>query len=380
MSEYIAKKPSNPFVMTGYWGTEYFCDREQELAIMTNHIMNNRNVVIAGWRRMGKTALIRRIFEDLQKTGNYSCIYADLMVTRTAAEAIRQLAQAVVRQFGEPKAGFGEQLMKVLQQFKATVGFNEQSGAPEISLGYDHQTPEKSAVSLEAIGQLLSSREETVLIALDEFQQVADFSDCNGEALFRNWMQSFPQIRFIFSGSRKSMMEAMFTAKSRPFYRSSQFIVLNPIQQQAYESFIMKHFENAGKSIGKEVTSAIYNWAGHQTYLVQWQCNLLYDRTESAALTDLTTVQQEMLEQEKPYFSGIHTLLTYYQWDVLAAIAKAQPVKNPLAQLFLRTYKLGSSSSVASALKKLTQSELVIKTDNGFELADVLLMHFLKAL
>src|SRR5690606_38197242 len=106
------------------------------------------------------------------------------------------------------------------------------SGIPEVSLGLkETNVPERS---LEAIGQFLSQRKNQVVVALDEFQQISNYEEKNAEAVFRSWMQQFPGIRFIYSGSHRRMMQAMFTEKKRPFYRSSQLMALDPIDEKEY--------------------------------------------------------------------------------------------------------------------------------------------------
>ena len=49
---------NNPFVMYGYKGAEYFCDREKETEKMMTSLHNERNITLVAPRRMGKTGLI----------------------------------------------------------------------------------------------------------------------------------------------------------------------------------------------------------------------------------------------------------------------------------------------------------------------------------
>ncbi len=51
--EYM-KELSNPFVISGYCGRRYFCDREAEAAKIIEALGNNRNVSLISPRRMGK--------------------------------------------------------------------------------------------------------------------------------------------------------------------------------------------------------------------------------------------------------------------------------------------------------------------------------------
>ena len=51
-------KPNNPFLIAGYYGPAYFCDRDRETDVMLAAINNGRNVTLISPRRMGKTGLI----------------------------------------------------------------------------------------------------------------------------------------------------------------------------------------------------------------------------------------------------------------------------------------------------------------------------------
>lgn len=59
----------NPFVIYGYKGAEYFCDRKKETKTICTALSNERNVVLISPRRIGKTGLIHHVFEQLKKRG-----------------------------------------------------------------------------------------------------------------------------------------------------------------------------------------------------------------------------------------------------------------------------------------------------------------------
>jgi AAA+ ATPase superfamily predicted ATPase len=54
------KKLDNPFLTNGYYGREYFCDRENELNILQKMLKNDTNYLLISRRKLGKTALIER--------------------------------------------------------------------------------------------------------------------------------------------------------------------------------------------------------------------------------------------------------------------------------------------------------------------------------
>ena len=45
----------NPFVISGYAGDRYFCDRERETEMLKEYVANGINVTLISPRRIGKT-------------------------------------------------------------------------------------------------------------------------------------------------------------------------------------------------------------------------------------------------------------------------------------------------------------------------------------
>ena len=68
------------------------------------------------------------------------------------------------------------------------------------------------------------------------------------------------------------------------------------------------------------------------------------------------------------------------QWKVLQAIAKEEPLVNPLSKEFINRYHMGATSSVSTALRMLQKNELVIEEDGTYFVHDVLLARWLQSL
>jgi hypothetical protein len=58
-------------------------------------------------------------------------------------------------------------------------------------------------------------------------------------------------------------------------------------------------------------------------------------------------------------------------------LAKEEPVANPLAQDLIAPYALGAASSVNTALKALLDKELIVRTEEGYRVHEVLLGRWL---
>ncbi len=372
------KPLKNPFILTGFYGKVYFCDREKELKSLHNHFDNERNIVLYSWRRLGKTALIKYFLSILEKQNKTETVYVDLLGTINMTTSLRQITEAVYHRFGKTSHGISNVFQQLLGKLGAELSFDSYSGIPVLNIGLRNtHAPEQS---LQSIGEFLQDRNKQVIVALDEFQQIVHYEDNNGEAYFRSWMQNFPGIRFIFSGSHRHMMLSMFAEKNRPFYRSAQLVQLGPIPLNKYRSFIRRHFQSHKKTINDEAIEVIYLWSRQQTYCIQLVCNKLFGTYDKAEIETTTDVFEEILEQESPLFINYRNLLTGTQWKVLQSIAKGEPLTNPLSKDFITKYDLGASSSVETAMKSLIKKELVIKEGNFYLVHDVLLARWLQSL
>jgi uncharacterized protein len=375
---FVMRKPNNPFIVSGYHSPAYFCDREVELAWLTEQFENERNVVLYSWRRMGKTALLKHFFYHLEKNRRAEGVFVDLLGTINLREANKRIASAIVQRFGETESGLGPRILKLIGAIGATVGLDPMSGTPQLTFGIANN--QSIPTSFEAIGSFLTERKKSIVICIDEFQQIINYEENNAEAVFRTWMQNFPMIRFVFSGSHRGMMTSMFSEEARPFYRSAQLKALDPLAQDEYASFIVGHFSKGEKKISRAQIDKIFAWTRIQTYYAQLICNKLFNKCDSVSEDILQEVYSEILQQEIPVFSTYQQLLTAFQWKLLVTLARYEVVTNPLSQEFLSRNNLGAASSVSAALRTLEKKEFVIYEANGYTLHDTLLMRWLQSI
>jgi hypothetical protein len=369
------KKPDNPFVLNTYHGKTYFCDREEDLMILQEHVKNGRNVVLYAWRRLGKSALVHRFFEELEDSADYETLYVDFLSAVTLEDAVGELSSAVFERFGRTKSGINATIQKLISSIGATISFDPVSGIPSLGLGLNAKGKEEQ--SLHALGEFLDQRKKRVVVAIDEFQHVATYSERNAEAMFRTWVQKFPNIRFIFSGSHRGMMAEMFLEKNRPFYQSAQLISLGPIPLEKYILFIQGHFAAKKKVISAEIIKSIFDWSRGQTYTIQLICNYLYAQCQTVKESDFHRVRADIMAQQQAIFANFPKMLTKTQWKIFQAIAKEEPLQNPLSKEFINKYQLGAASTVNSAIKSLQKQELVIEDEGIYLVHEVLLARWM---
>lgn len=372
----MSQQPSNPFLLVGYESPAYFCNRETETQKLLEAVANERNVTLYSIRRMGKTALIKHLFGQLQKQGSVTTLYVDLMPTNNFDELTRRLAEAIIDRYSNFRQGLSKRLQTLLANIGASIGFDPMTGMPEVSLQL--REPRQIEYSLTTLFTFLEEQDEQIVLAFDEFQQVASYPTTRSEAMLRNLVQEYNRIRFLFSGSHIGVMSSMFSDQGRAFYRTTQILNLKPIDSESYRSFIRHHFEKARKTIPDDVIDLLLTWCKRQTYYVQLLCNRLYARYDNVDRDALAIVWQEVLDEEQAVFHNYKNLLTKTQWHILIAIAKDEPIRNVTATRFLQNHRLGAASTVAGAIKSLSDKQLIAYSEDGYFVQDALLSRWLQ--
>ena len=108
----------------------------------------------------------------------------------------------------------------------------------------------------------------------------------------------------------------MFNQKSRPFFKSTRLLALEPIPEAAYIPFAQKQFKTARKSISADIVKKAIDWSRGQTYYTQLIMNKLYE----SAHADDARIQQvfdEIVEEKKHTLAVYQSLMTPFQWKVL---------------------------------------------------------------
>jgi len=372
-------KELNPFPTVGYTGKDYFCDREPELKVLRKHVENGIDTTLISARRLGKSALIYRFFEDLESE-NYACIYVDIYACTNLKELTETLALAVYNKFPQ-KRGIGERFFSFLKSLRPVISYDDLTGRPEIR--FEYVQPKEYEHTLRGLLLFLDSQPIEIVLAIDEFQQIADYPQKNIEALLRTTIQTLKNTRFIFSGSKKHLMLEMFNTASRPFFSSTQIVGLAEIPSEIYGAFIREKFAERRRTIDDQAIDFILSWTLSHTYYTQAICNGAFAAGKKNVTVEVVKrVCDEALNLQQMTYMQYRNLLSPIQWQLMIAIAKEGLVTEPQAQSFLQKHKIGAASSVRKALTALIDKEMIFSVETTGKLAyrvyNLLLMRWLE--
>jgi len=349
----------NPFLVKGYVSPEYFCDREKETETLLRNIQNGVDTTLISPRKYGKTGLILHLFDAIQrKKLPYETLYVDIFATRSLSDFIKALAEAVMKKFPE-KSHVGNKFMTFIRGLRPVISYDSLTGVPQIQINYQ-MTAEKEH-TLSSLLEFLDSQEIDIVLAIDEFQQIAEYPEANMEALLRTYIQQMHHTHFIFCGSKRTVMSEMFLNAKRPFFSSSRVMSLDKIDGKTYKQFIRSQFDKSGISVDTEALEYIMEWTQGYTFYTQTVCNAVYGLLPSQVTIEVVkTVCADILEGLTDNYMQYRELVTPAQWNFLIAVAKEGEVEQLSSTRFLSTYNIGGATSAKRMAQSLSEKELLL--------------------
>ena len=350
----------NPFYITGIIPEPYFCDREKETAWMVRTLGNKAHILLTSPRRMGKTQLVRHVFEQPHIKDNYYTFYSDIYPTTSLNELVLFLSKEIYAVLVPQGKAVLNKFLAALHSLAGSFGYDPISNTPtfNIKLG-DIHSPE---LTLEEIFRYLEQADKPCIFAIDEFQQIANYPEKNVEATLRTHIQKMNNCLFIYAGSNRHILENMFNSAAKPFYNSAEQIYLDCIPKDIYTGFAAEQFAKAARSITPDALSLAYDLFEGHTYYVH---NLLHnafayvDSDRVVDEEDINKTLSDILEEKGRTFASVMNQLNYQQKETLIAIAKEGKVSGVTSARFVKKHALKSPSSVQYAISMLLERQLL---------------------
>ena len=360
----------NPFIITGYAGAAYFCDREQETADITRMLVNGNNVALISPRRYGKTNLIRHCYAQPEIAEKYYTFVIDIYSTKSVADLVHRLGLSILETLKPLGRKAWEKFITVLSSVRSGISYDI-SGNPSwmMSIG-DITTP---TTTLEEIFYYLEHADKPCIVAIDEFQQITHYGDERIEATLRTHVQQCTNTHFIFSGSQRHLMGQMFTSPARPFYQSVSIYNLPLLPEDKYVEFCVRLFEEYGKHLSQDVPHTLYERFGGVTYYMQRVMNELFSRTLTDGICTAENIEEAIhyiILTSASTYEDLMYQLPEKQSLVLRAIAKEGKAQNLTSGKFIKRHGLLSASSVKSAVPALLDKGLITSDKGVYQVYD----------
>ncbi len=274
-------QPTNPFIVGDVIPPDApFCGRVAERQELEIHIRNARNVVIWGHRRFGKTSLVFRVARDSNVFPGTVVNYAFFGVS-SPQEVVRRMQRGIWNALTATQKTL--EWFKGLRYFRPRVDPDPSSpGGFSITIEATRESPWANALE-EAIEKLQSDLPRPVLGIFDEFQAISQLNEgAEIEGLLREQIQHRPpQISYIFIGSQRGMLQAMFNDRHRPFFQQAQAIELDRLNKDEVITYLTNTFADFQGFLTEEQAGWLFEACHGHPYAMQAIAAALWDQTEA---------------------------------------------------------------------------------------------------
>jgi len=352
----------NPFTFSNIVTGPDFCNRKKEQKDLLEFIRSSQNVLLYSHRRTGKTSLIKQVFLSLKEQNpDIKALYIDLYGTTSEREFMTRIFQQLnVLESGTDK--LLSLLKNSIEKFSFQISVDPATGSPTIAPAF--KAADETLV-LKNLMELLEkfSRKQKLVIALDEFQEVAQYANAEAfEKQLRAYIQQQDDICYIFSGSQQHLLSAMFQSKGRAFYQQAASYPLHGIETEHYLPWMKELFDAGNISISTaQLTEIVERFGNHPMY-IQLFCFFLWRELQDNPWDDTTMdrIERAVIDQKHLEYQMLWDNLTINQKKTLKLVLMNDG-RNLFSAEALTAVAISTASIVTRCLKSLFEKQILVK-------------------
>jgi AAA+ ATPase superfamily predicted ATPase len=369
---------NKPFIFGIATSGDNFTDRKKETERLLLNFQHGINTVLISPRRWGKTSLVQKVCR-LAQSDKLKVVYLDIFSCRSDKEFYNAFATAIIKQTSSKF----EEWLDNAKLFLSRI-------TPKISIGPDPMTDFSISLEMnpksEDIDEILQLPEKiaqkkncSIVICIDEFQQIAEFSDSKTfQKRLRTVWQLQKNVSYCLFGSKKHLMNELFENKSYPFYKFGDAIYLQKIGTQDWVEYICNRFSVTGKQISEQLAERISQAVDNHSSYVQQLAWLVWIHTDKIATEkDFESAYQDIIDQNTPLFEKQTESLTTYQMNFLRAVLDGVHSEFTKQEI-LNKYQLGTSANISIVKRALEKKELIEIEKRKISIPDPILKEWLR--
>jgi len=365
----------NPFSYTGIVKGKAFCNRETEQTELLGFIRGSQNILLYSHRRYGKSSLIFKLFERLDRQRpQFGTLYVELYGTLSEKDFVAAILTSL-SQIESRLEKLAQLVRGAIQSVKFGLSIDPISNSPGISISFDSSYDE--AVLSNALGLLGSfSKSRKLLVVFDEFQEIANYKQAGFEKRLRAIIQQHDNISYIFCGSKRHILNEIFSNQNRAFYKLAQSYPLSKIETSQYVSWAKNLFGKSGRKIGAEfIEEIVLRCENHPMYVQQFLFYLWEQKNTTISRETVDEIELKVLQTSRNEYLNLWDSLTLNQKKTLKLIILTGG-KDIFYASALQSADLKAGSQVTRSLEKLVGSDIVLK-NNYYKIQDVMFKNWI---
>lgn len=354
----------SPFPFQGPLEPAEVKGRDELVWDLVHRVTARRVTALLGPRRFGKTSVLRRVAAE---SNELSVVWVDLYEVASMADVVARFDRGLAEVQDDVFA-------RAARRVAATLSLN--LGVLRVDLrgpARGRPDPELAFGALLEVLAGAAGRQATLLV-IDEFSFISKVPAAAG-ALRTALQHHYRDMGIVFAGSQPSMMRALFTQRSEPFYGQAELVDIGPLDLGAIEAIVAGGFASSGRRAGP-VAGLIHRFTGGHPMRSMQLADACWQLTEagSAARGETWAEALEMLRRrEDEPLERIFSRFADSDKAVLRAVATSGSVYGTEAGL------LGvAGGAAAKARQRLIDSGDVVKTGKGVAVTDPLMADWIR--
>jgi len=368
----------NPFVFGKAAEGTYFTDRIEDAKRLHANLTHGINTILISPRRWGKTSLVKKVIADINRP-DIKPVFIDIFQCKSEYEFYHAFASAVIKQTSSRLDEWVETAKYFLSNISPKFSFGSDP-MNDFSLSFEWNPKDDTETDILQLPEKIAQKKDVhLVICLDEFQQIADFSDTlKFQKKLRSAWQHQQNVTYCMFGSKKHLMENIFNDKGMPFYKFGDMMFLKKIPTEEWVPFICAKFQETGKIISPELASKICEATEDLSSYVQHLAWVVWYKTDKVVTNkDVTAAIDDLLEQNKVFFQREVEQLSELQLNFLRALANGVTTGFSRKDV-IKKYRLESSANVQSVKKALLKKDLINVDGQEISFNDSLFKQWLK--
>ncbi len=365
----------NPFkhgqIVTG----NDFCGRKEEVRVLRERISAGQNVVLYGERRCGKSSLIA---EAVRISRNREAVFVDFLNVRSVDDVCKRIAAGIVK-LEKAEIAF-RKVGKALAALRPKLTVDPMTGSP--SLGFEAGARVDADTVVDALSLLEElSKTHRLVVVFDEFQGLLGVPESDQIlALMRGEIQRQGELCYIFAGSVRHDMYAIFSDPDSPFFKSATIMNVSVLEREVFTKFLSDRFASGKRTLSTPAADLIFSSVSDVPGDVQHLCESIWDTTDAKRVITPEHVHngmQRILSQYAEHFQTILIGLTEFQIRCLATVAWVGG-DHINSNAFLRHGAFTNASSVKSAVLRLCKRGILTEHGRAYQFINPFLAAWLR--
>jgi len=351
-----------------------FCNRVLERKKIHSNVNNGLNTVIISPRRYGKSSLVLYALHEI----NTPFERVDLFVTLDEISIAREIIDGVNRLLNKI-IGKPEQILTLTKDILKNISKKWSIGTDGVSIELTRTETKDNAQAIRdalvILDEILKKKKKKAVFFIDEFQEITVIAESKGiEGAIRSVAEKSKNLVFIFSGSNRHALSAMFEDRSRPLYMLCDKITLGRIENTEYIHFINKAAQKKWKKhLSPDFFEKLFQLTQLHPYYINLLCGRLFSEEKNIPNADLVEKYwKTYIGEEKSKISLELSKLSLIQKKILILIAHGLATRLTSKEI-LQKISTTSASVIKAVQALITKDYIYEKEDAQYAIVDPLI-------